>query len=113
MPQPNKTTAVQPEPETKPVTMPAFKFVDGPHYQSFYCNNVGFAINPLDVVLYLNEIIEVTSTGEAIVERKARVTMNPVQVKAFMHILDHIVKLYELQNGPLRDLPTGFESASS
>ncbi|HUN86501.1 MAG TPA: DUF3467 domain-containing protein [Terracidiphilus sp.] len=90
--------------EGKPITATRAKFVDSPNYHSFYCNNVGFAVNQLDIVLYLNEILEISPSAEATIERRARVTMNPAQAKALMQVLDQVIRVWETQNGPVRDI---------
>lgn len=81
------------------ITTTQLKFVDGPNYNSFYCNNIGYTVNQLDVVLYLNEMLDVSSDGVGTVERRARVTFNPMQAKALVGILQHLVKIYETQSG--------------
>jgi len=85
-----------------PISLDAIKFVEGPNYYSFYCNNTGFNVSVVDFVMYLGEILEV-GDGRATVERRARVTMSPIQAKAMAVLLNHNIKAYELQNGPIRD----------
>ncbi|HEY1903605.1 MAG TPA: DUF3467 domain-containing protein [Terracidiphilus sp.] len=91
---------------SRQTTPKSIKYVDAPTYSSFYCNNIGFAVNQLDIVLVLGELIEVSPEAEATVERKSRVTMNPGQAKAMSKILDFAVAAYEAQSGhPVDDLP--------
>lgn len=73
-------------------------FVDAPGYSSFYCNNIGFAVNQLDIVLHLGEILDVSPEAVATVERRARVTLNPAQAKALSRVLSYAVTMYELQS---------------
>jgi len=65
----------------KPMVPTSAKFVEGPGYYSFYANNVAFAVNQLDVVLILGEIVDISPAQEVTIERRARVTMNPAQAK--------------------------------
>jgi hypothetical protein len=104
MPELNESIKTKPSGEPKQMTPKTAKFVDGPGYSSFYINNVAYAVNQLDIVLILGEIIDVSPAMEALIERKARVTMNPAQAKALSAILNHAVALYESQNGPVHDL---------
>lgn len=88
-----------------PVNLKGVSYIDGPGYYSFYVNNVAFGVNPLDFVLIFGEIVDVRMPEqEAIVERRARVTMAPAQAKALGRILETMVKTYESQNGPIKDL---------
>lgn len=103
MPEQTKPTLPQ-VPGAQIITATKAKFVDSSGYQSFYCNNVGFAVNQLDVILYLGEILEISPSGEATIERRARVTMNPSQAKALIQILSQVIGVYESQNGPIREL---------
>jgi hypothetical protein len=89
------------------ITPKAMRFVDGPHYASSYANNVGFAVNQLDFVLIFGEVVDV-SVEEAVVERRARITMSPSQGKALMLILSRQIEAYEKINGEIK-LPAGFE----
>jgi len=88
----------------KPMVPTSAKFVEGPGYYSFYANNVAFAVNQLDVVLILGEIVDISPAQEVTIERRARVTMNPAQAKALSKILNFAVAAYETQNGPVQDL---------
>lgn len=88
--------------EAKVMRPKDIKFVDGPGYNSFYTNNVSFSVNQADVVLIFGEIINVENET-AIVERRARITMAPIQAKALKEVLDHVIALHEKQNGPIPD----------
>jgi hypothetical protein len=97
----------------KPMVPTSAKFVEGPGYYSFYANNVAFAVNQLDVVLILGEIVDISPAQEVTIERRARVTMNPAQAKALSKILNFAVAAYETQNGPVQDLPLMLPDAPS
>jgi hypothetical protein len=88
------------------MTPKSVKIVDAPGYSSFYCNNIAFAVNQLDIVLQLGEVIDVSPEAIATVERRARVTLNPVQAKALSKVLNYAVRMYELQSKrTVEDLP--------
>jgi hypothetical protein len=80
-------------------------FVDGPQYSAFYSNNINFQVNLLDFVLVFGEIIDATPE-KAIVERKARVTLNPIQAKIMALLLLQNIQKYEQMHGDLK-LPEG------
>jgi len=91
-----------------PAGVPArtVSYVDGPGYHSFYTNNVAFAVNQMDFVLLLGEIIDMKlPEQEAVVERRARVTMTPAQGKVLAKILSGMVVSYEAQYGAIMDVP--------
>ena len=77
------------------------KFVDGPQYSAFYSNNVNFQVNLTDFVLVFGEIIE-ANPERAIVERRARVTLNPIQAKIMTLLLLQNIQKYEQVHGELK-----------
>lgn len=107
---PSESTGTEAQQDAKMVSAKSARFVDGPGYCSFYCNNIGFAVNQLDIVLHLGEILDVSPEAEATVERRARVTMNPAQAKALSTILSYAVAMYEKQSKrTVEDLPMNLQ----
>jgi hypothetical protein len=114
MSKPNKSTGAAVSPTVSAVTTKKVKYVDSPGYSSFYCNNIAFAVNQLDIVLLLGEILDVSPEGEAVVERRARVTLNPIQAKAMSKILNYAITMYELQSKKtVEDLPSNLPELPS
>jgi hypothetical protein len=113
MPELNKKVSAELLGGVKPMVPKSAKFVDGPGYYSFYANNVAFAVSQLDIALIFGEILDVSPAQEVLIERRARVTMNPAQAKALSKILDFAVEAYETQNGPVLDLPINLPEVSS
>ena len=70
------------------------EYTNGPQYCAFYSNNIGFAVNVLDFVLMFGEILEATPE-KALVERRARVTLNPIQAKVMALLLVKNIQTYE------------------
>lgn len=100
------STGTEVSQKVETMTPKSAKFVDAPGYSSFYCNNIAFAVNQLDIVLQLGEVLDVSPEAVATVERRARVTLNPAQAKALSKILSYAVTMYELQNKrTVEDLP--------
>ena len=96
-----------PTPNKKPVSSQrSVKYVDSPGYQSFYTNNVAYGLSAVDFVLIFGEIID-QENNQAIIERRARITMTPVQAKVLRVILDAQIKIYEDKSGKVIELPTG------
>jgi hypothetical protein len=103
---PSGSTGTEVQQNVKTMTPKSARYVDAPGFYSFYCNNIGFSVNQLDIVLHMGEIIDVSPEAEATVERRARVTLNPAQAKALGKVLSYAVAMYEAQsNRTLEDLP--------
>ena len=82
----------------------------GPRYESFYCNNVAYAMSPVDFVFTFGEVI---NTGTDIyVEQRARVTMSPAQAKVLRDILSERIKIFESNVGEIK-IPGGFSQTFS
>jgi hypothetical protein len=84
------------------------KYVDAPGYQSFYSNNVAYGVNATDFVLIFGEIMDITN-GRATVERRARITMSPIQAKALINILSAQIRVYEEKSQTTIQLPPGYQ----
>jgi len=82
------------------------KYVDSPGYQSFYTNNVGYGVSAADCVLIFGEIMD-KENDQVIVERRARITMTPVQAKVLRGILTAQIQVYEERTGKPIELPPG------
>lgn len=104
-----KSTKKQPT-VAAPIPAAKVKYVDGPQYAASYCNNVGYALSAVDLVLIFGEVVEATPE-EAIVERRARITMSPAQGKMLRYIIGQQIKQYEDINGPI-EMPQGFKLPS-
>jgi hypothetical protein len=106
MSKPSGSTEAVASPKVNAMTPKSVKYVDAPGYSSFYCNNIAVAVNQLDIVLLLGEIMDVSPEAAATVERRARVTLNPMQAKSMSKILNYAVTMYELQSKrTVEDLP--------
>jgi Protein of unknown function (DUF3467) len=81
-------------PQAEPVAAPVLRSVNAPNYISTYSNNVAFAVNAMDFVLIFGEVIE-ANTEEVIVERRARVTMTPIQAKILRDVINAQIASYE------------------
>ena len=93
------------QPFPKTISPNSVEFVHGPQYSSFYCNNVSFNVNVLDFVMLFGETIEATQE-RAVIEQRARITMNPTQAKVFAFLLLKNVEGYERLNGTIQ-IPPG------
>jgi hypothetical protein len=87
------------------------EYVNGPQYSAFYSNNIGFAVNVLDFVLMFGEILE-ANPEKALVERRARVTLNPIQAKVLTMLLIKNIQTYESLNGTIK-IPEGAVDTAS
>jgi hypothetical protein len=102
----NKTTVVKEKPGVIKMLAPAnIEYVNGPQYSAFYSNNIGFAVNVLDFVLIFGEILD-ANPEKALVERRARVTLNPIQAKVLAFMLVKNIQTYESLNGTIQ-MPEG------
>jgi hypothetical protein len=101
-----KTTVANNKPGPITTLSPtSIEYINGPQYSAFYSNNIGFAINVLDFVLIFGEILD-ANPEKALVERRARITLNPTQAKVLAFMLVKNIETYESLNGPIR-VPDG------
>jgi hypothetical protein len=103
MAKPSGSTETAATPKANALIPKSVKSVDAPGYSSFYCNNIAFAVNQLDIVLLLGEVIDISPEAVVTVERRARVTLNPAQAKAMSKILNYAVAAFESQSGHVVD----------
>jgi hypothetical protein len=86
------------------------RYINGPQYISAYCNNIAFQVNSLDLVLIFGESIDVEG-DEAIVEKKARITFTPQQIKMLQYIVNEQIAQYEALTGKPIELPPAIQDA--
>ena len=107
-----KTTVANNKPGPITTLSPtSIEYINGPQYSAFYSNNIGFAINVLDFVLMFGEILE-ANPEKALVERRARVTLNPIQAKVLTMLLIKNIQTYESLNGTIK-IPEGAVDTAS
>ena len=93
----------------RPKTIENIPSVIGPHYTAFYCNNIGYAMSAIDIVLVFGEVV---NTGtEVFVEQRSRVTMTPVQAKILRDMLNRQLERYENVFGAIK-IPEGLAEAA-
>lgn len=89
-----------------PHVTPPVKYIDSPGFQSFYTNNIAYGLTQMDFVLIFGEIMD-KENDQVIVERRARITMTPVQAKVLRGILNAQIKMFEEKLGKPIELPSG------
>ncbi len=75
-----------------------------PNMPTIYVNNIGFGVGPVDVRLFLGEIMpNIEGTGAVITQRLA-VVMSPEYAKVMAETLLQAIAGLEKQYGPLRNI---------
>jgi len=75
-----------------------------PNMPTVYVNNIGFGVGPVDVRLFLGEIMpNIEGTGVVVTQRLA-VVMAPEYAKVMAETLLQAIAALEKQYGPLRNI---------